>query len=324
MNYYVETPLLSPTNWYAVNPGELPTYLYRHMDQWLSILQTKSFEFARQYFQKWQRSDIVPHIFNATITPMQIQLYSCDGEPVPGYILVPTEKITTLVNVDFAPYEANGALDDIEDGVYFWLLTAGSDDNVQTFVSEPFEVAETWPNTMLMEYSNDKNDFDVIFKRIENGQVAYLKLNYRIEATLLDFQPGGRSTKYEDQNLDVTTLKSQTFRNWSFVLGPATGVPDYVSDKVSRIFDCSSVLLDGKGFVRPDGANLERNGIDLYGMAGYRMDIREAKNRQSKRFTGTIGELSSQLTVVYNFNTKGWGAQNGPASDNIIQIESID
>lgn len=323
MSFYIEIPHLNPIKFYPVDPGELPTYKYRHFDVWLNKIQTKEWEYTQPYLQKWEIADIVRIQVLAQITPLQLQLYTCSGEAVSGFTFSLAEKSTTLSGVDFRVYEAAVAFDDLDEGQYYFVLTAGSDDTVEEYVSEPMDIAEKHEGTVLIECTNSKNDFDVIFKRVESGNIDYLTFGMRVEAALIDFKPGGKATIYEDQRLNTVNLKSQSFRSWTLVVGAPTGVADWVIDKFHRFFDCDTVKIDGKGFVRPEGASFEATRAELYQHAGWRMEVREADNRDSKRFTGEVGELSSQLTVVYDLDTDGFGAQNGPASENIVQIEEI-
>jgi hypothetical protein len=73
------------------------------------------------------------------------------------------------------------------------------------------------------------------------------------------------------------------------------GVPNWVADKINRVFDCSDVLVDGKGFTRMEESRMEPSRQKQYAMAGWIMDILESKNAESKVW-GSSGIFASQFT----------------------------
>ena len=308
---FVEIPLLNPIRFVEDDPTN--PYNTRHFDDYRYRDQVREFEYFREYYQKWQTNDIIRLQVLSDIGPIQLELYGCDGIALPAFTQVLNTVATSLVDPGFDVYEATFALASVPVGSYYFKLTGTG----FSFKSELFEVATFHDYTALFEYTNDINDYDVIFQRTDGP----LTFSYRAEVQIEQYEPGSRNVVFVDQNEELVQLKATSFRVQKLIIGDATGVPDYVADKVMRIFDCSSVSIDGKGFVRPEGATMEAQRVDLYPMPSWSLNIREANNRQSKRVSAT-GDANNP-TVAYNIRTRGFGSQNEPASNNIVKIISI-
>lgn len=320
MPAYVDIPMLNPVAFYEKGFTNDARYNYPHPDDYLNREQSQSWHFTREYFQKWQTSDTIKIQVLASISPVVANLKRWNVDGVPVSTVSGLVMTTTLVSPGFDVYEVTIPLTGLSEDTYYLELVVGSGGSAKTFISEPMYIKAKHEGTMLFEYTNDRNDYDVIFKRIISGQVDYLEYSLRTEAYIDDFAPMNQSMLYKDHSFNSRILKAFSFRQFKLYLGDAVGVADWVADRVNRIFDCATVTIDGKAFTRVESNRLEPQRSKPYQHAAWTMDIVEAKNRKSKRWEPAAG--TGGLTVVYNIEGRAFGAQNAPAGSNIIQVTS--
>lgn len=304
----VEIPFLNPIRFVPVSPN-----VKSFDSHWFSE-QIKSYEQEVDYPQKWQKSDTIYLQINSNFAPIQMDMVKCSGELITTFPAL--AKPTGIVNPQLTTYEISAALGTHEEGRYYFVLKVGSGPTLEQFVSEPQEIAELVENSILFQYKHEVNDYDVIFK-------TGIHFGFRCEAVIERFQPGFKSVAYVDQIQNLTQLSADTFRQYKLVIGDGAGVPDWVADKVNEIMRCSEVLLNGYQYVRLENSALEANRADLYPMAGWTMDIREAKKRNSLRSENNFSPATN-FTVVYDIETDVFGTFNGDPAGNNMQIVSTE
>lgn len=283
-----------------------------HFDEDWYINTILNFETKMPYYQKWQQTDTIRMQFRSTTDLIKVELITCEQRVVKS--VTATKVITDIVGQPWELYEASLQLADVPKGLYYVLVTAGFGEFIQQFISEPQDIRLKHENTMLLEYTHFQNEYGTIF--------AYgFKPSFRCEAIITDYQPGADDTVYVDQIYDTTLLSSKPFRNFKFSLGGPYGVPDWVADKVNRIFSCSNVLADKKQFTRPEGTKMEPNRSELYPLAGWKFDIRESQNDYDLNYDS---EFDQKVVVVYNVRTDVFGTLNGPVENNAVQIIETD
>lgn len=309
MSNKISIPLLSPVRWVvkdlSIESGVQPSF-----DAALFENQILSFQEKKRYFQKWQKSDTIATPITSNVAPSAVVLVDCTGATVKaGTISTVASGYITAPDVQ---YLFTIALSDVAEGFYWLKATFGS----TVLLSEPLEVATTHKNTILFNYGNDINEYGIIFR---TGKT----FNFRCEAVLQDFQPGSNEVVFEDQPANVVRLSSFVFRSFKLIIGNAHGVPDWIADKINRIFSCDTVLLNGKQFVRPEGSKMDRNGDRSYPMSGWTFDVREAKARDSEVIEAGI-PVERQISVIYDLETTGFGDLDTPPFGGNINIENIE
>lgn len=313
MSNKITIPLLSPIRW-VVKDLSIESGVQPHFDTALFENQRLSFQENKRYFQKWQKSDTIATPITANIAPTAFVLVDCTGTTVKaGTIATVASGFITAPDVQ---YLLSIALSDVAEGFYWLKATFGSGGSATVLLSEPLEVATTHKNTAVFNYGNDINEYGIVFR---DGKT----FNFRCEAVLQDFAPGSNEVVFEDQPANMVRLSSNPFRSFKLIIGNAHGVPDWVADKINRIFGCDTVLINGKQFVRPEGAKMDRNGDRSYPMSGWSFDVREAKARDSEVIESNI-PVDDQISVIYDLDTTGFGDLDTPPFGGNINIENIE
>lgn len=306
MSNIIDISLLNPVRF--VNLGGV----YKHFDDdWFTNL-IYDFQDKVDYYQKWKSTDVIRLQFWANFTPIKVSVLDCSGKTIVSYNA--TAQPSNVVNPDFSPYEVNVSLTGLE-GVHYLLLTAGTSTNETQLISEPMLISDTI-DTILFKYKNSYNTQDVIF---DTG----IEFTFRCEAVLSEFTPGFKDTMYQDQILDNVMLNSIPFRQFSLMAGGEKGIPDWVVDKLNRVFSCDHWEADGKEFVKKDGTEWAPVRLENYPMSGWKIEVLEADTLSSKRGSND-GNPSQQIAVVYNVRTNLFGDFHDNADNNTVQITEIE
>lgn len=312
----LDIPELNPIKFYELDPIENAIYNFKHFDRYWFEEQILSFQQLVQWSQPWQVDDVIRLQFSANYSPIQVDFIDCNGKNVSGMSFASNIIATNYAEPGFQKSEVEMSLDPLAEGYYYLLLTAGSGGSEKKYISERIYVLEKHENTLLLQYKNSRNKSDIAF---DSG----IEFNLRVPAVLQDFSPGSDDVVYKDQSRNITTLSSIPFRNFKMIIGDARGLPDYMADKINRLFGCNSILIDNKVFARAEGAKMERNGDRLYPMAGWTLDIVEGLNRTGTRFSSD-GQGEDELSIAYDIETKMFGAFNAPASSNVVRVYKIE
>jgi hypothetical protein len=312
----IDIPKMSPLKFYELDPVQNALFNSKHMDRYWFEEQILSFQQDVKWSQPWQQSDVIPLQFSANFAPIQVDWIDCSGNNAPGMSFGAVNKSTLYVEPGFLKSEVEMALDPLAEGYYYVLLTVGSGDALKRYITDRQHILEKHENTLYLQWKNKKNKGDVAF---DTG----IQFNLRIPAILDEFTPGFEEVAYKDQKRNTTTLSSVSFRNYKLIAGDARGFPNYLSEIINEAFGCSSKLLDNVAYARTDGAKMDRSGDPLFPMAAWRMDIVEALNRSSVRFTSE-GTGEEELSVAYDIETKMYGAFNAPASSNVVRVYKLE
>jgi hypothetical protein len=293
-----------------VNP--LP-YNTKHFDDWNFKDTIPSFVTEAEYFQPFQKNDIIYLHVLSNYSPHQIEMWSCDGQLVDtfnaGYHVSSIEISGLMV------FRVAVALDDYDEGVYHFQVKSGNP-VIDTLETEWIQIKELHEDSILFQYTHDENDFGVAF---EVGE----EFRFRVHGGVTDFDPQFTRRVFADQIESLDQLSSKTFYTEKLFIGGPLGVPPWVIQKVNEIFRCSSILIDGKEYTAIDGAKWEAVREKDFPMAGWIIEVRRTENSGSKRFEAD-GDQDNETTVVYNMENYGFGTITNPASSNIVQIESLD
>jgi hypothetical protein len=310
----VDISILCPLKFQVKDYANPAPYNTHFAEDWAYPDTIPDFYEQRPYLQPWQNNDIIYIQIISNYAPHNIELLDCNGNQVDTFAAahVPTSVEDTGQKV----YEAAIALTSYDGGAHYVRISSGTP-ILSIVESEMFDIKELQENSVLIKYKHDENDYDVVF---ETGIEFQLRTfgGFPIE----QYKPGADRVVYIDQSRDAVLLSGRTYAIDKLIIGDAGGLPRYMIEKINAIFQCSSLTIDGKGYVVNDGATLEPAIESFYPMAGWGIDLRPASNKLRKRFA-VDGNSSNPTTVVYNIETNGFGSITGPASSNIIQIESI-
>lgn len=132
-------------------------------------------------------------------------------------------------------------------GVYCYVLVATFGAETKYYVSEPIYAKDTWPRTVQIEYTHDKNEHGVFFS-------MNARFRIRAEGYLLPRRVNESNTQFVDQENVNRDLYSETTRIYQLSV---TGVPFYVQEKLVEAFKCNYVRINGFRYCRAAGASFE-------------------------------------------------------------------
>ena len=160
-------------------------------------------------------------------------------------------------------------------GIYFIKIVVSHNDELVTFYNEPINLVASADNVLSIEYTHDQNEFDVLFLEA-NVFNFFLRIEGGIRSEGL--APGGKFTMFQDLVYKSVMLQSQPFNVEKFIFGPGDGVPNWMADKLNRIFGLSTVMINGVQYSRNEGAKMERIGDTGYPLAGWSLDLIKTEN----------------------------------------------
>lgn len=307
----VNIPFLNPVRFVEIDPVELPQYLTKHFDDYWFKEQLQSYETVVDFKQKFQTSDTIYLQFEANFAAIQMQVIDCEQN-----VLLTQSATQIRANkymAGYYVYELTLSLAAFDPGTIYLKLNLGL--GSKFMISEPIEVAEIWPNTVLFQYSHSKYHGDVIF---ETGIV----FGFRCEAVIRRLDPASERTFYRDQKQNPSTLKVRPYRSFELGIGHLTGIPDWYIDKMDWIWSCDNVLLDGKSFAVLDDSKFEDQEIHKqYALRHWTLNIQEGINRASK-IIGVDVNPNKKLMIVYQIDGTVFGDLSAQAGSNLVPILS--
>ena len=152
---------------------------------------------------------------------------------------------------DFIVKEVVLNLASIQSGAEVLLFFAENDSSVHELESL-FLVTDETDDTVLIEYTNRRNEFDTIFSTNSLFQFsvegAFLPQDYTFES---------QSENFRDQRHVAKTLSGYPIEKKTLSLGGGFGVPRWVASLINNIFSLSNVYVDGDRMVRDEGGSVE-------------------------------------------------------------------
>jgi hypothetical protein len=310
----IYSPYANPVKFHPYNPTLIPQYLSMFMDDHFFVDTIRSFEAKTKFCQQWITKDAVRLQYTSDYGPMALLLYQVLGNRTP--MLVNSYPFDTMQQDFFNPgfYIRQVDVDNnvLVPGNYYYIIEAAGE---PVLISEPQKICTTAPNTILIQYRHYEKHLGLWFDAPFNPSI-------RVPAILKYKQTASKSVMYEDQPLNETLVSSIPYRVFEFTLGDARGVPPWFADKVARIQCCSETMYDGRLFTKADDSEFDANELDLYPMAGYKIDLRETLNRDSMIIENDI-VITSRASVVLIQDTKGFGINDSSGDDfaEIIDVE---
>jgi len=177
-------------------------------------------------------------------------------------------------------YNWTGIFPAVAEGFYFLKLLVQDSEGYMIFYSEPIRLYTTAPdNHIILRYTHDENDFGVVF-------VGYLFM-MRLQAGLKSegFQPGGKFTMYQDLDYQSEVLTSQPYNVEKWTFGSSEGIPNWVADKINRLFGLSTTIIDATYYCRNEGAKMERQGVEHFPLAVWQLELIKKDNPYEDTFT---------------------------------------
>lgn len=273
----IKIPTLNPFRFHKVGDGDF----YRN--------QLPFMEADAAYCQKYQFGDLLYLQFQIQGADLSGGVYApaltlIDNTGVTAYTFQVEATSQAAQYTGYSNYNAVQIFPTVTEGVYYLKLVCyapkdpnGFDYATMTFYSEPIHLKASHENTVLIEYRLTYNDFDCIF----TDEVA--KFNLRIEGGIRSegFQPGGKFTMFQDLDYQPVMLQSIPYNTYKWSFGPGSGLPNWLGDRLNRIFACDEVTIDGVGWSRAESAKMEAQREANYPHAGWQIELLKVEKEHS-------------------------------------------
>jgi hypothetical protein len=303
-------PLINPLRYveldYSDNYNTKFFDLFKHRDT------LKDFEQPTDYYQPFNLDDpLTQYIVSANNVAPDINYHrSCDGKIVHTETMVNAFSFTLPPEpggiVQLEVYTNTTDLNDLGEGLYYARITDGT----TTIESNLFCVSENHSNTILVKYRNTKVFQGVIFEKLlalDADFYFYLRVQGYIRHNL----PERVATTYEDQLLNMTSLRSVPYNSWSYITD-SSGIATYMIDLLNRVFGCSDLYMDNRRFTIPQEAKWEEKEEEFYPLRGWGIDLRERITQTSLDYNGGGGGDSGEpLPIVHDVDSDWWNTTAG-------------
>lgn len=155
-----------------------------------------------------------------------------------GSSIAMTSIGTDLYNTTFN-WESLG----ISEGTYFLQIEMTIGATTKTAQSEPLDVRDSWPNCLLIEYTNFDNTKNLIFERVPNPEYYML-----ISADLLPADDSQDTTLFLDDENTGTLLHDEVLDIWR--LSTLSPHPFYEIKTLQIALGLDDVKINGEEFIK--------------------------------------------------------------------------
>jgi hypothetical protein len=239
-------------------------YTKVQLDQWITVL----FEFAisntPSFALRFRDKDgnLFPISAATYMTQYTIAGNNWNGEPL-KYIQY--------------KFKASDRLSNMEGFFQLEVVATFPDGQVYNYLSEWLDVKSTHPDTVLIDYFNSTNDYDVYFSA---NPILQLRLPaYRRMST-----PQFEDVNYRDQNVNLKLLSSRSYRMFDFFIGYNGGISDFHVDKVRFATQCDTLKIDNKRYIKSDSGEFSVTPIPNYPLYKLEMQIEEYNPKEAGTF----------------------------------------
>lgn len=200
-------------------------------------------------------------------------------------------------------YYTSRGLSALSEGTYWIRITVIKADTSQVVAySEPIYVAATHPNTILLTYSHEENDYNMIF--IDTGVARSIEFQLRVEGGFksTDYQPASKDTIYQDQPYNTVLIDSVPFDTYKLSFGDGKGIPNNLARIINRVWSCSDVRVDSKQYTKVEGAKMEVTQTDDVPLRGWKLEVIDPNNSMSSEVDSNeyigIGHMIIEDTFI--------------------------
>lgn len=299
---------LNPVKFYLPTPDT--TYESRDIDDFEFHDSIPEWEPQVEYYQPWNLADTFPLQLMADFGPHNFIVKDLDGNVIETIAFSPIGQNQDIPGLYI--YQANINLNVLPVGVYRFYLESGIDDKL-ILQSNKQDICTRHKYSLLLAYSHFQYHEGVVF---ETG----IEFKFRVEGSNKFKTPASIGEDFEDQTLDDYTLDARAYRIYELIIGDSNGIPPYVIDTINRIFTCSDVKIDGKGFKKPIDSKWEPNEQDGYPMKGWKTELRESVNKASRIYINNDPQ-NSKVAIAINADSKGFGKDTGGTNNQILDVQ---
>lgn len=296
-NYFSQIPELNNIQ-FVPDEVTLPSdyHILPYFQEWFKD-HIREWQYDTPYYQKIQQGDKQYLVLKRTqFNDVHFEIYSCDGV---RQILRPAETgeakyrypaqfvIEDSGDVYQLPDGTNEPLIyhqwqfrfsdfNLSAGTYYVFIPVYYFDGItivetRAWISEPIILATDHPDTILVEYYNENNTDDIIFKYdmsdnegFRGGQFFSPKFGLRIEGDVINPKVASSDTSLKEQDYEPRLLNSFRWDTYEVYIGNDKGVPFYMLSKMNKIFGCDYKAVDGVRYEKDDGFEWNVDEVSTY------------------------------------------------------------
>lgn len=202
------------------------------------------------YAQPWKISDYTKFQFQSDFAGATFKFYRFSDDTFVKSFAIDLKNVS-IKNVTWSVYECTVTFADLDEGVYYGVLSyTDQDEVVQNLQTSPLDVRQRWPKTILYEYKHTFNDKGVIW---DTG----ILMSVRVQGLIREFDPASQRDDYVDQEYDAYVLNDVPYRTFTNFIGSAKGLPNWVVDKMNIVYTVNSLRLDGQYYTKKSGETIK-------------------------------------------------------------------
>jgi len=139
-------------------------------------------------------------------------------------------------------------------------------------ISEPIEVKQHHPNTMLFKYSHTENAYGIFWET----DIVFQK---RMHSAFTELQASSKFNVYEDQPLNLTLLSGVKYRELQLSFGVDNNpMPEYQLDNIEEVLLCDTLYIDNVLYTRAEGSKMEIGRVDKNPLCTGNITVRPKEN----------------------------------------------
>jgi len=254
----VEFPIRNSQRFVPVGEVMPAQYHFVHFDQdWFvnTLMPWQNKVSPKQKLQLDQSVTIQVHL-PSDFTSISLYKVACDGTQT----ALSGDPSVYISNIELPgnTYDDHGAIAPVQLTTYQWRFVTGEvlsvgawyflvraviDGDTLEYISEPNDVREDWPQTLLIAYGHSRNEYDVVFQ-------LNPRFCIRLDGYIQNKAPTRETTTFTNERQSQRQLESYSSRAFNLCLGSALEpIPEYDIDKIRAIMDLDNLSFDGKRFL---------------------------------------------------------------------------
>lgn len=276
------------------------------------------------YKQPVQIGDPLPfQLITRGLDPIQWALFDQTGTQVASATLDKLAGVPGIAS-EYALYQkildSNTIIsgEPMTEQLYYWELTAGSGETAVVIASEVLDVKTDHPDTVAIEYTHSSNTQGMFF--IGTNFRGFLRVKGFFDNRV---KPKYKGAFFTDEPQDITILNAIPFETMPLWIGLEDGVPDWVTQKVSRILLLDGSMIEGEAFSLDENAEWDETFIEGSPKKYWTIDIRPAKNQFGTTLNADGADATATMIITTQARYFGPNADNdsNTTDTDIIEIE---
>lgn len=279
-------------------------YNFKHMDDWSFRDTIRPGQMQKRYAKKVQYTDKQNIYLLSTSSELAVTLHDAKGDELPSiaayvfkepytYDYTNENGNTFTMNVFTVQFWFDSNIH--PEGEYYFLcrVNYGTVDSpvYEYFKSEPVWLKEKHKGTVRITATHDTNEYDILFEQVPTGTT----FTYRVPSTFMTLELASEDVVFPDQNEDLRRLYSKPYRIWNLHIGTnlfgAKGIPEYEVDKINRLLSLSRIDIEGKRYIKHDGAKVEQTAYNTLPLQTIDVQLREYMNNAAGAFEKRTSKL---------------------------------